>query len=842
MPSSRLQPIPYCPICRQLSLASMTLPCSDCGATFARDEHLRRHQRRHLDIRPYSCRDCNSTFTRKDTLNQHLLTHDPARMTRRSRRVAYVAKACTSCARSKQRCDGHSPCGRCSLKNLDCLYRPSHQKGQTSPRGVSPQSPSFSDRDSDLHDTLPLVQSQPSPLPLDSAINVHSRASKAVGELPSLSTDVGNTSIEMHLGSGQETGPTGDFGQSTNLNGVFVNNCTFGAEGLDFQDWESLGIDLPWNSSVRSMLDNPLLELPHPMTFFFRSPSEVLGQAYTYNISTSMDSEPMVHQLECETPTPSFTQSFANPSSQGQGGQTSPETTPHPSLRDDVDLEPWRAEDYGHVPYITNEAYQVMISTFKQLNSDNAYCIPFTNKHLPSLQHMQIYMQVYFEEYHPVFPLLHKATFSPTKDDWLLSLAVSSIGCLFSKTLQSREVYPIMQEFLRRAIRIQLERSQTLAPSICVAQASVLNQIGMMYGGDLRFAECAHETMAQLATQCRKIASFSANLAKSSLAEHAVSQDWQGWIGAQLEIRLFYCAWLIDSQQVGFFAFSSTIPIDFLQFPMPVNERVWGISTTETWKHSLTEDSSSQQLISLRQVLLGLYRYRELPGQLDAFNSLLLVMGILNDLSWLRHAHLYLDILQRHVETLPPTALTRACMTNIHMVSLLIYFPTREVIAFGRWRVTETQHSMVVDKLKRWMCNPRSAREALIHACSIWSQIRSSSTNAQHEAPAFLHSAISIWALVEYSEALDLGNLDESPILRLDNLSQDVKSWAAGTDKKRPYLSGVGILGHQGALARLISETARFLEETIAWPQARRTGPYLKHSYAESQRVRQCVS
>ncbi|TXB99789.1 hypothetical protein FocTR4_00014669 [Fusarium oxysporum f. sp. cubense] len=393
----------------------------------------------------------------------------------------------------------------------------------------------------------------------------------------------------MHLDSGQETGPTGDFGQSTNLNGVFVNNFTFGAEGLDFQDWESLGIDLPWNSSVHSMLDHPLLELPHPMTFFFPSPSEVLGQADTYDISTSMDSEPMVHQLECETPTPSFTQSLANPSSQGQGSQTSPETTSHPSLRDDADLEPWRAEDYGHVPYITNETYQVMTSTFKQLNSDNAYCIPFTNKHLPSLQHMQIYMQVYFEDYHPVFPLLHKATFSPTKDDWLLSLAVSSIGCLFSKTLQSREVYPIMQEFLRRAIRIQLERSQTLTPSICVAQASVLNQIGMMYGGDLRFAECAHEAMAQLATQCRKIASFSANLAKSSLAEHVVSQDWQAWIRAQLEIRLFYCAWLIDSQQVGFFAFSSTIPIDFLQFPMPVNERVWGISTTETWKHSLTE-------------------------------------------------------------------------------------------------------------------------------------------------------------------------------------------------------------------------------------------------------------
>ncbi|RBA10221.1 hypothetical protein FPRO05_06157 [Fusarium proliferatum] len=383
----------------------------------------------------------------------------------------------------------------------------------------------------------------------------------------------------MDLDSGQETFP----------DGVSANNLAFKIGESDLQGWASLGDDVPWNSSIHSMLDDPLFELPHPMAFFFQSPSELLGQSDVQAIPCPMDSEPMVHQLECETPTPNFTQSLDISSSQGQSNQTSPETTSHSSVRDDAELEPWRAEDYGHVPDINDEAYQVMVSTFEQLNSDNAYCVPFTDKHLPSLQHMQIYMQVYFEEYHSIFPLLHKATFSPNKDDWLLSLAVSSIGCLFSKTLRSKEVFPIMQEFLRRAIRIQLERSQTSAPSISVAQASVLNQIGMMYGGDLRFAECAHETMAQLATQCRKIASYSRNLAKSSVAEITVSQGWQAWVRAQLEIRLFYCAWLVDSQQVGFFAFSSTIPIDFLQFPMPVNEYVWGMSTAETWQNSLTE-------------------------------------------------------------------------------------------------------------------------------------------------------------------------------------------------------------------------------------------------------------
>lgn len=273
--------------------------------------------------------------------------------------------------------------------------------------------------------------------------------SEAIGEPPSLSTDVGNNFVEMNLDSGQETFP----------DGVSTNNLAFDIGESDLQGWASLGIDLPWNSSMHSMLDNPLFELTHPMAFFFQSPSELLVQSDVQAIPCPMDSEPMVHQLECETPTPSFTQPLASSSSQDQSSQTSLETTSHSSVRDDAELEPWRAEDYGHVPDINDEAYQVMVSTFEQLNSDNAYCVPFTDKHLPSLQHMQIYTQVYFEEYHPVFPLLHKATFSPNKDDWLLSLAVSSIGCLFSKTLRSKEVFPIMQEFLRRAIRIRVSAS-----------------------------------------------------------------------------------------------------------------------------------------------------------------------------------------------------------------------------------------------------------------------------------------------------------------------------------------------------------------------------------------------
>lgn len=43
----------------------MSSVCSDCGAVFARSEHLQRHKLRHLGARPFKCEECGSVFSRK---------------------------------------------------------------------------------------------------------------------------------------------------------------------------------------------------------------------------------------------------------------------------------------------------------------------------------------------------------------------------------------------------------------------------------------------------------------------------------------------------------------------------------------------------------------------------------------------------------------------------------------------------------------------------------------------------------------------------------------------------------------------------------------------------------
>ncbi|KAH9207413.1 hypothetical protein DL95DRAFT_438620 [Leptodontidium sp. 2 PMI_412] len=60
-----------------LASEKRTLRCTSCGRSFARAEHLTRHQRSHRNEKPFKCSYCDSTFTRKDVIKRHTLRYHP---------------------------------------------------------------------------------------------------------------------------------------------------------------------------------------------------------------------------------------------------------------------------------------------------------------------------------------------------------------------------------------------------------------------------------------------------------------------------------------------------------------------------------------------------------------------------------------------------------------------------------------------------------------------------------------------------------------------------------------------------------------------------------------------
>ncbi|KAI1762186.1 hypothetical protein GGR53DRAFT_428273 [Hypoxylon sp. FL1150] len=92
--------------------------CSRCPSSFKRPEHLKRHQRSHDGHKPFMCSICMKRFFRSDILTRHELMHLAAQRTNTLNRK----RACTECARARERCSRDEPCMRCSTKSLQCLY------------------------------------------------------------------------------------------------------------------------------------------------------------------------------------------------------------------------------------------------------------------------------------------------------------------------------------------------------------------------------------------------------------------------------------------------------------------------------------------------------------------------------------------------------------------------------------------------------------------------------------------------------------------------------------------------------------------------------------------------
>lgn len=58
--------------------AARSYQCQRCSRSFARLEHLQRHDRSHTKEKPFVCNDCPKSFTRKDLLARHIrLSHSP---------------------------------------------------------------------------------------------------------------------------------------------------------------------------------------------------------------------------------------------------------------------------------------------------------------------------------------------------------------------------------------------------------------------------------------------------------------------------------------------------------------------------------------------------------------------------------------------------------------------------------------------------------------------------------------------------------------------------------------------------------------------------------------------
>lgn len=419
----------------------------------------------------------------------------------KKRRRVCSARACQNCARSKQRCDGELHCGRCRRKDLTCLYPPtrprktgrkteSQARNEQSQRSQSPRSGRNIDpTDPTVLSTGPVVAS----LQNCSALPALSDAGSANGSFPQLSAgtlrQTSDNPIAKHsLGpattdgimqrpittGGSQNSPCGGISE---LPDEWFNVDELGGSGTDpassaltpSYPTESFDMDF-WSpdtslSSLAPSGSTSLVAFTHPNAGQKTSgPNHVV---YPDSPTATVGSNVAVQRHTGIVPLQS---NYSHPTNQWEGDLCNRRSSStlstgaifaglkEPGAR----AEAWKLEDFGNVPRLRHDTYNSIVTGFAILNSDNGCHLPHTTIILPSLTEMNAFIQVYFEEFHPVFPLLHQPTFDPNRDNWVLALALAATGCRFSRLVESSELVNVLQEFLRRAIQRAVSTSSSL--------------------------------------------------------------------------------------------------------------------------------------------------------------------------------------------------------------------------------------------------------------------------------------------------------------------------------------------------------------------------------------------
>ena len=115
--------------------------CKTCFKVYGSKATLSRHERNHRDDARHRCTECNVTFRRRDLLNRHLQIHDGSEAKKNARQRCHTA--CQRCKAVRCRCNGAQPCGACVSAAADCLYttprwRTSEREAPAPPGSESP--------------------------------------------------------------------------------------------------------------------------------------------------------------------------------------------------------------------------------------------------------------------------------------------------------------------------------------------------------------------------------------------------------------------------------------------------------------------------------------------------------------------------------------------------------------------------------------------------------------------------------------------------------------------------------------------------------------------------------
>ncbi|OBT64241.1 hypothetical protein VE03_06892 [Pseudogymnoascus sp. 23342-1-I1] len=520
----------------------------------------------------------------------------------------------------------------------------------------------------------------------------------------------------------------------------------------------------------------------------------------------------------------------------------------------------YESEDFALVPRLGVKTYEDIDGSLRQTSQDQTIWRHFQNAVLPPRHAMDCFVQLYFEYFQPIFPLLHQPSFDPNSTSWVLVLAIAAVGCLYSNTPESGKCANALQELLRRAIMLVCERDNSSARKIWLTQAILLNGIGMTYCGNRRLLELALAFQSSSVTQSRRNGSLKQPAQLVSIDQTTegaeLESKWRAWIHEESFRRLGFCVWLYDGQFSLYFDICPVMRISEMRQQLPCHEVVWDASHASAWKEAfLRYQTPFNQPLYLHSTLESLYTSPSLSMRLGGFAKLIVVFSIFRNVwdmqqyastpflpalsllsqgEWIEKVKSALQYIERSSRgSFANTDMVQLSLeAHTHLVSLMLYIPLAEVLMYARSQKGNRDGQQARKRLENWTreMNGRTARHAVIHASALFGLIRTRLCGSFYEPITFLIATLTLWTFSQFSPNQlasspsdssghynNMGQLQSR--IRLDKIrsAEGAQEWIENGGDMGGYLANVGNICVAASGARILKIATQTLSSMDTW-------------------------
>lgn len=201
------------------------------------------------------------------------------------------------------------------------------------------------------------------------------------------------------------------------------------------------------------------------------------------------------------------------------------------------------------------EVYRVLAGNLQSASSE------FTGKALPSYEQVCHWVRLYLDYFHPTFPFLRQLELLDVNSDWVLLLAVATLGAFLSASSEARRIRHLLMETLEQVVTRRLESVQSrqniendwMLPAaarreesgdLTILQATVLSTIILLHGGRKDKISCAMAARHRLVDACHFMQLLSASPPPYSTESTEDPRQWcRMWYRTQASVRLGLMIW-----------------------------------------------------------------------------------------------------------------------------------------------------------------------------------------------------------------------------------------------------------------------------------------------------------